>query len=663
MHKVSVSSLHLCHRCPRLLAYESRGAREAWRVGLSGSGTLPGSLFHDAIAAPFHQAMASGNGPLFYQLVTLVSGPLGRLEPGLQGAVESRFFLPVMARHAQALTEEQITQLKSGCERWVRQLAGFVGQAVSHGQGTPETLVRAVFHPPEARLRTTVVLSSNANVQVTGQYDALLLDLAGGEAVLFEFKGRKASQADEDFVQLALYAWLLKEATGITARGVVLYLEEDPPEVAYSAADLASAVPGFPALVEQAIEVSGAARANDGRHLLATADPSLCRACPYDGHCDRDWGDRRHPAGRTLTEADDAAEEAKGRMKALVETLSSLRLPVRPDGYIAGPRFIRLKLVPHLEKGVTVRRLYTQAENLQVALHLTSPPLIQAQAGHVSVDIPRRTRLPLTLGDVSRQGRRNRPASKVAFPMGMAIDGTIVWADLSDSTMTSILVGGTAGSGKSMFLRAAIIGLCVSATPAELQCLLIDPKRVSFNDLADLPHLCAPILMDHAPVLDCLGSLVEEMERRYRLFERHRVHDIYAYQRLGETLAHQVLVIDEYADLMVDKKAREGLETAIVRLAQKGRAAGMHLILATQRPDARIVTPLIKANLQLKVALKVTTTTNSKVILDDSGAECLIGNGDMLIGGSVPLQRVQGPLVSKSEIEEAMGKNITPASS
>lgn len=104
------------------------------------------------------------------------------------------------------------------------------------------------------------------------------------------------------------------------ARGVVLYLEEDPPEVAYSAADLASAVPGFPALIEQAIEVSEAARANDGRHLLATADLSLCRACPYDGRCDRDWGDRRHRAAPTLSETDDAAEEAKGRMKALVET-------------------------------------------------------------------------------------------------------------------------------------------------------------------------------------------------------------------------------------------------------------------------------------------------------------------------------------------------------
>jgi S-DNA-T family DNA segregation ATPase FtsK/SpoIIIE len=173
-------------------------------------------------------------------------------------------------------------------------------------------------------------------------------------------------------------------------------------------------------------------------------------------------------------------------------------------------------------------------------------------------------------------------------------------------------------------------------------------------DLASLPHLSGPILMDTESVLEKLHQLVDDMEERYHMFEKKGVSDIHTYNQLNRPLSHQVIMIDEYADLMADKDTRTDLETSIQRLGQKGRAAGIHLILSTQRPDARVVTPIIKANLQLKVALKVTSAANSSIILDTPGAEYLIGHGDMLIGGSVPLQRLQGPLVTKTEIEMAM---------
>ncbi len=350
----------------------------------------------------------------------------------------------------------------------------------------------------------------------------------------------------------------------------------------------------------------------------------------------------------------ETTQEAEQGLRALIQALDTLKLPVESVGYIAGPRFIRYKIKPRLDQGVTVKKLVHQAENLQVALGLQVAPLIQPQAGYVSVDIPRKVRIPLTLGEVWQKGQRNRPPSKAAFPVGMSIDGSIVWANLSDPTMSGILIGGTSGSGKSIFLKASAVGLALNAKPTEVRLILIDPKRVGFMDFASLPHLSGPILMDTESALEKLHQLVDEMEERYRTFEKKGVSDIQAYNQLGGSLSHQVIMIDEYADLMADKDTRTELETSIQHLGQKGRAAGIHLILSTQRPDARVVTPIIKANLQLKVALKVTSAANSTIILDTSGAEYLIGHGDMLIGGSVPLQRLQGPLVTKTEIEMAM---------
>ncbi len=162
--------------------------------------------------------------------------------------------------------------------------------------------------------------------------------------------------------------------------------------------------------------------------------------------------------------------------------------------------------------------------------------------------------------------------------------------------------------------------------------------------------------MNQDQALDALERLIQEMEERYTLFEERGVIDISEYNA-GETiLPHHVVIIDEYADLMIDKETKGKMEVHIQRLCQKGRAAGFHLILSTQRPDAKVVTPLIKANLQLKAALKVTTATNSQVILDEPGAERLMGAGDMLVGGAIPVTRLQGAFPTRAEIAMAMGR-------
>ncbi|MEO5376440.1 MAG: FtsK/SpoIIIE domain-containing protein [Magnetococcus sp. DMHC-6] len=351
-------------------------------------------------------------------------------------------------------------------------------------------------------------------------------------------------------------------------------------------------------------------------------------------------------------------EEAEEVQACLMATLRELKLQVELAKCITGPRFIRVCVRPLLELGTTVAKLKKHSENLQVALKTTVAPLIRSYAGWVGFDIPRRQQTPLLLMDLWQAGNSSRPASPVAFPLGLSVEGHVVWVDLATPESSSVLIGGSSGSGKTIFLQSVAVSLARFSSPKELCLLLIDPKRVGFSRLQHLPHLAVPVILEAEEAQIHLDQLVTEMEARYRLFATAGVEDILAFQQKGQHLPHWVILIDEFADLMIStstqnfgvRAQQKTLEGTIQRLCQKGRAAGVHLLLATQRPDANVITPLIKANLQLKVAFKVTTERNSRIILDESGAEHLLGGGDMLVGGSLPEQRIQGALLSADEI-------------
>jgi S-DNA-T family DNA segregation ATPase FtsK/SpoIIIE len=249
------------------------------------------------------------------------------------------------------------------------------------------------------------------------------------------------------------------------------------------------------------------------------------------------------------------------------------------------------------------------------------------------------------------------PSSGTAFPLGLNIDGGVFWVDLADPAMTSILIGGTSGSGKSVLLRSIVVGLLSRASPDSVSFSLIDPKRVTFTDMKGLRCLEeGNLLLDAAGAMKALESAVEEMELRYALMEKAGASDIGSYNdsvtRVSR-MKRRVLVFDEYADMVLNPKLRTGVETLAQRICQKGRAAGVHLILATQHPIVKVVTGVIKANLQLRVALRVTSKLNSQIILGEGlgQARYLLGRGDMLVGGSVPLQRLQAPLASLSMLE------------
>ncbi len=234
------------------------------------------------------------------------------------------------------------------------------------------------------------------------------------------------------------------------------------------------------------------------------------------------------------------------------------------------------------------------------------------------------------------------------FLLGETTERTPLGGDLSDASSCHLLVGGTTGSGKSVLLRCIAASLVHFHPPAELQLTLVDPKRVSFARLATAvgAHLAGPLLHDVEEVIPVLASLIEEMEERYALFEAARVQDIDEYNELragGEPLPRRVVLVDEFQDLVAARPTRDRFVDIVQRLGAKARASGIHLVLATQRPTKENVPGGIKANLPGRVALKVASTLESRIILEGSGAEALLGKGDLLADLGHGRVRAQAP--------------------
>lgn len=677
MWRATVSDCHLAQRCPRLFARLKRGDRNAWRVGLDGAGDLRGKLFHERFAAPFHADMASDSDRRSAFARCLAERD-DALPDRITFFLRDHYLIPYLEKDSASLTDVQTVAIGSAMARWAAVMAGFLAPLLGRRRD-PGELIRQAFHPPERTLRAEHGYDDGCSLTVTGRYDALLVDPNEKEAVVVDFKGRRPTDLCEDFTQIALYAWLIRSSTGVTPRGEVLYLEEDDSVAAYSTEDVASGIERLGDLFRVVRDVL-----EGDREPPCASDIHLCESCPYRPTCrtepKADSSPTTEPVrreesapGKAPSRADGIKgghlpaapvktddEEGRDALERLCEKLGRIGLPVEPLDALVGPRFMRLRVRPDLEKGVTIRKLVNRAVDLQVALGLKAPPLIRAGQGYVSLDLPRATREPLTLGALLKSGG-DRPESSGTFPLGMTIDGNVFWADLADPTTTSLLIGGTSGSGKSVLLQSIVAGLGLCAPPGSVRFVLIDPKRVTFPHFADLPCVETPLYLDVEPALERLNALVDEMEERYRSLESEGVPDLRSYNAQAKTpLFRYVVLIDEYADMIMNREARADLEACIQRIGQKGRAAGLHLILATQRPDSKVVTGVIKANLQLKVALKVTSVANSRIILDEPGAEYLIGHGDMLVGGATATERLQGALVTKTELEH-LAQRTAPA--
>ncbi len=346
------------------------------------------------------------------------------------------------------------------------------------------------------------------------------------------------------------------------------------------------------------------------------------------------------------------SHEASARVAdLLVETLAHFGVDANVIGQISGPRVTRYEL--QLAPGTKVSKVAALKDDLSYALATTEIRILAPIPGKqaVGVEVPNLSPNLVTLGDIFDE--LPAQASPLSVWLGKDISGTAVWTDLA--RLPHVLIAGTTGSGKSGCLNAMLTSILLRATPDEVRLILVDPKRVELNHYESIPHLLTPVVSSPKEASAVLANILAEMERRYERLASLRARNMPEANRTlrkrGEqTLPYLLIVIDELADLMM--VSPQAVEDAVIRLAQKSRAVGIHLVLATQRPSVDVITGMIKANVPSRIAFAVSSQTDSRVILDQAGAESLLGQGDMLFKplGSSRLQRVQGAYVSEEEI-------------
>jgi len=348
---------------------------------------------------------------------------------------------------------------------------------------------------------------------------------------------------------------------------------------------------------------------------------------------------------------DDTGETSARVAELLVQTLSHFGIDANVVGQISGPRVTRYEL--QLAPGTKVSKVAALKDDLSYALATTEIRILAPIPGKqaVGVELPNLSPNLVTLGDIFDD--LPATASPLSVWIGKDISGAAVWTDLA--RMPHLLIAGTTGSGKSGCINTLLTSILLRATPDECRMILIDPKRIELNHYESIPHLLTPVVSSPKEASAVLANCVAEMERRYERLATVRARNLNeanrAFRQRGEsTLPYLLVVIDELADLMM--VAPQAVEDAVIRLAQKSRAVGIHLVLATQRPSVDVITGMIKANVPSRIAFAVSSMTDSRVILDSGGAESLLGQGDMLFKplGTSRLQRVQGAYVSEEEI-------------
>lgn len=354
----------------------------------------------------------------------------------------------------------------------------------------------------------------------------------------------------------------------------------------------------------------------------------------------------------------DSGDIEKGR-KTIKKTFDNFEVDVKMVGVNIGPTVTQYTLKP--PKGVRLSKITGLSNNLALAL-AAHPVRIEAPIpgrSLVGVEVPNKKRGLVRLRGLLAEKEFKEGGYNLGFPLGEDVAGRPVFNDLA--RLPHLLVAGATGTGKTVFLNSFIVSLLYQSGPDKLRFILVDPKRVEFSVFKGLPHLLCPVISDAEETVGTLTWLVEEMERRFKILSTNGSRNIYSYNEKvrgseeEKPIPYIVLVIDELADLMV-ARGKE-LENKIVRIAQMARAVGIHLVVATQRPSVEVITGLIKANITTRISFQLPTQTDSRTVLDMSGAEKLLGAGDMLFISPrrVKPRRIQGAFVSEGEVEGVAG--------
>lgn len=352
-------------------------------------------------------------------------------------------------------------------------------------------------------------------------------------------------------------------------------------------------------------------------------------------------------------------QEMKEKAGILVETLKSFGVTVRITGIFRGPSVTRYEIQP--AAGIKVSKITGLADDIALSLAAQGVRIEAPIPGKpaIGIEVPNSHKDTVSLREILESDSFCSSKSKLAFAVGRDIAGNAVVGDIA--RLPHMIIAGATGSGKSVCTNSIIMSILYHATPDEVKLILIDPKIVEFTVYEGIPHLLIPVVTDPKKAAGALNWAVQEMQRRYNLFAENSVRDLGDYNAAAaqpgndlEPMPQIVVIIDELADLMMTTSKE--VEDAICRLAQKARAAGMHLIIATQRPTTDIITGLIKANIPSRIALSVMSQVDSRTILDTGGAEKLLGHGDMLYlpNGKIKPVRVQGCFTSTKEIEKVV---------
>lgn len=506
-------------------------------------------------------------------------------------------------------------------------------------------------------------------VRISGVPDAVFRLRSRGQWCVIELKSGRTSP-EADLLQACLYHQMLSAEAGRSNSEGQLALVSFLPERRerlFSAAQLSEAQTR---ITELAGRLAGVL-ADDGEAATAVpTQPRASAAVPAEPAATKPSetpvtdvrpaversaaADSPSPSASLAQSPEDEHRELAERMR---QAFREYKADVMPDGDpIVGPTFLRFPVT--LGHGVRVATVKNRAAEVQLRLGLDRPPLISQQQGQVLIDVQRPDRQFIGFSAIRDQFEAPDPRNASAkVPIGVDLYGELQFADLSQTEHAHILVAGTTGSGKSEWLRAAIAGLMVSHTPETLRLVLIDPKRVAFHDLRESPYLLRPLVFpDEEDVTEVLSGLADEMDRRYRLFAGDQSLADYV-SRTGNTLPRIVCICDEYFDLINRSPAeRKSIEAQMQRLGAKARAAGIHLIIATQQPSRQVIQGALDTNIPARVGLKLSDAIESRRLLGTRGAECLLNHGDLLFKDIGEPRRLQAPWIPPDEREALFGE-------
>lgn len=646
---LSPTKIRLAFECPRLFYLNHRFKSKALFIPPENQVSL-GNIFHKLAETCI---ITAKKDPEFKELFK-PNFPTEKIAERMQDLIYGKIFFPSYLEPAMAKDTEKTLALQhiwQGLNELIRHWAALLIRNRPYCEA--DVLISRTFVKEELTLEYELILPDGSPQKITGKLDSLILDFEKKRHCVVDYKTYQPVDPSAQLAQVAVYSYMLWNAKTMPVDSAIYSVFPEFKEYHYSWEELETT---FHKIIPDKLQQMQEWLKWEPPHPNpppATPQPHLCQICSQQTKCQSFFNTTETPPDiqtpkTEKTPVDEPVEppkpptsEADAIGEKLVTTLKSFGLNVDYLGAIIGPTFIRFKIKPHL--GIKVVSITNRVKDLQVQMDISAPPLMTPQAGYVSIDLPREDRQIAAFNDYIKP-QTNPSDAPVKIAIGIDLNSQLIEADLSDPNTCHFLVGGTTGSGKSEFLRALLLSLIYRHPPEHLKIALVDPKLVTFPEFKNIPWLYSPTVKDSERAIELMEELVSEMQSRYQKFDKAGCSDLKGYNsKSGNFLPRIVCIFDEYADFMADKATKIPLEQSIKKLGAMARAAGIHLIIATQRPEAKVVTPIIGSNLPGRIALRTASEANSKIVLggSETSSAYLLGKGDLLyqVGGS--LERLQ----------------------